>query len=151
MKKQKCKARSLTRLDSTQIPVQRMCNVILMVVCSSSFATVWVISFCMKPLSPLNSMNPLHACMHVCVLLFESMHDCFQDAGGLNMPGIARKLGTLHSANASRDWWRILSGGPEPWLSLIRGNNHVIFKMNQPNVMMFDLCYRVRSCFCNRL
>ena len=42
----------------------------------------------------------------------------FQDSGKLGIAGIARKLGRLCPKNASRDWWRLLGGGPETCLSI---------------------------------
>ena len=42
-----------------------------------------------------------------------------KDSGPTNsyLHPLTRKLGGLSAYNSSRDWWRLLDGGPESWFS----------------------------------
>ena len=44
---------------------------------------------------------------------------CSQDSTSTMLAPTAQKLGKLTRGNESRDFWRILSGGPETWLKQI--------------------------------
>ena len=44
---------------------------------------------------------------------------CSQDSASTMLAHTTQKLGKLTRGNESRDFWRILSGGPETWLTQI--------------------------------
>ena len=116
-----------------QIPVQDMPRILMMFhfqqyhynlqLQHMLFVKYWRKTSCCKPLAWIYAyITCMYViCMSACTLLF---HDCFQDGGGICMPAITQKLGTLYRGNASRDWWRILSGGPEPWLGVNAGHQN---------------------------
>ena len=43
-----------------------------------------------------------------------------QDSGHLGLQKTTQKLGSLHPKNASRDWWRNITGGPVSWMHGVR-------------------------------